>query len=140
MLGLAQGAFAASVPYTYTRTQFSKPVGLNQGMAFQFADAATKIETARLLTYSAARRKEMGLEFVKEAAMAKWWSSEVAQEVSGKAIEWMGGLGFTRETGVEKFWRDSKIVSLPLKPVAYANGGSGCDLRGNVEYSAADNR
>ena len=55
----------------------------------------------------------MGLDFVKQAAMAKWWAGEVAGEVSGKAIEWMGGLGFTRETGVEKFWRDSKIVWVP---------------------------
>lgn len=109
MLGLAEGAFSLAVPYTYSRSQFSQPVGTFQGMAFQFASAATKIETARHLTYSAARRKEMGLDFVKEAAMAKWWAGEVAGEVSGKAIEWMGGLGFTRETGVEKFWRDSKI-------------------------------
>lgn len=114
MLGLAQGAFSLAVPYTYSRTQFSQPVGTFQGMAFQFAAAATKIETARLLTYSAARRKEMGLGFAKEAAMAKWWAGEVAGEVSGKAIEWMGGAGFTRESGVEKFWRDSKIVSFCL--------------------------
>lgn len=111
MLGLAQGAFSLAVPYTYTRNQFSQPVGTFQGMAFDFARAATQIETAKLLTYNAARRKEAGLSFVKEAAMAKWWASQVAQEVSGSAIEWMGGLGFTRETGVEKFWRDSKIVS-----------------------------
>lgn len=110
MLGLAQGAFSLSVPYTYTRNQFKQPIGTFQGMAFSFADAATQIETAKLLTYNAARRKEAGLSFVKEAAMAKWWASKVAQEVSGNAIEWMGGLGFTRETGVEKFWRDSKIV------------------------------
>ncbi|KAJ7593462.1 acyl-CoA oxidase [Mycena floridula] len=109
MLGLAQGAFALSVPYTYARKQFGQPVGTFQGMAFQIAAAATKIETARLLTYNAARRKEMGLDFVKEAAMAKWWAGEVAGEVSGKAIEWMGGTGFTRESGAEKFWRDSKI-------------------------------
>lgn len=111
MIGLAQGAFDLSVPYTYTRSQFHQPIGTFQGMAFSFARAATQIESARLLTYNAARRKEAGLSFVKEAAMAKWWASKVAQEVSGEAIEWMGGLGFTRETGVEKFWRDSKIVS-----------------------------
>lgn len=112
MLGLAQGAFSLSVPYTYTRTQFSKPVGTFQSMAFSFAAAHTNITSARLLTYNAARRKENGLDFVKDAAMAKWWASKVAQEVSGSAIEWMGGVGFTRETGVEKFWRDSKIVSM----------------------------
>ncbi|KIK57301.1 hypothetical protein GYMLUDRAFT_247249 [Collybiopsis luxurians FD-317 M1] len=112
MLGLAQGAFNLAVPYTYTRNQFSQPIGTFQGMAFDFARAATQIETAKLLTYNAARRKEAGLSFVKEAAMAKWWASQVAQEVSGSAIEWMGGLGFTRETGVEKFWRDSKIGAI----------------------------
>ncbi|THU79990.1 mitochondrial acyl-CoA dehydrogenase [Dendrothele bispora CBS 962.96] len=112
MIGLAQGAFSLSVPYTYTRTQFGQPIGNFQGMAFQFAEAATEIEAARLLTYNAARRKDNGLPFVKEAAMAKWYSSQVAQSVTGKAIEWMGGLGFTRETGVEKFWRDSKIGAI----------------------------
>ncbi|KAJ8085827.1 hypothetical protein AAF712_006988 [Marasmius tenuissimus] len=112
MLGLAQGAFNLSVPYTYTRSQFGQPIGTFQGMAFQFAEAATQIEAARLLTYNAARRKETGLSFVKEAAMAKWYASQVAQKVSGSAIEWMGGLGFTRETGVEKFWRDSKIGAI----------------------------
>jgi hypothetical protein len=83
-------------------------------MAFQIAEAATRIETARLMTYNAARRKEEGKEFTKEAAMAKYWSSVVAQDVSGQAIEWAGGVGFTRETGIEKYWRDSKIVSWSL--------------------------
>jgi hypothetical protein len=113
MLGLAQGAFNAAVPYTYSRSQFGQPVGTFQGMAFQIAQAAIDIETARLLTYNAARRKEEGKAFTKEAAMAKYWSSVVAQKVSGQAIEWAGGVGFTRETGIEKFWRDSKIVSSP---------------------------
>ncbi|KAL0577561.1 hypothetical protein V5O48_004424 [Marasmius crinis-equi] len=112
MIGLAQGAFNLSVPYTYTRSQFGQPIGTFQGMAFQFAEAATQIEAARLLTYNAARRKENDLSFAKEAAMAKWYSSQVAQKVSGSAIEWMGGLGFTRETGIEKFWRDSKIGAI----------------------------
>ncbi|KIY61794.1 acyl-CoA dehydrogenase NM domain-like protein [Cylindrobasidium torrendii FP15055 ss-10] len=112
MLGLAQGAFDLAVPYTYQRKQFGQPVGTFQGMSFAFADAATQIETARLLTYNAARLKDAGRPFVKEAAMAKYWSSRVAGEVSGKAIEWMGGTGFTRESGVEKFWRDSKIGAI----------------------------
>jgi alkylation response protein AidB-like acyl-CoA dehydrogenase len=111
MVGLAQGAFNAAVPYTYSRSQFGQPVGTFQGMAFQIAQAAIDIETARLLTYNAARRKEEGKSFAKEAAMAKYWSSVIAQKVSGQAIEWTGGVGFTRETGIEKFWRDSKIVS-----------------------------
>jgi short/branched chain acyl-CoA dehydrogenase len=111
MLGLAQGAFDKAVPFTYQRQQFGQPVGTFQGMAFQIAQAAVDIETARLLTYNAARRKEEGKSFTKEAAMAKYWASVVAQRVSGQAIEWAGGVGFTRETGIEKFWRDSKIVS-----------------------------
>lgn len=111
MLGLAQGAFDKSVPYTYERKQFGQPVGTFQGMSFQIAEAAVQLETARLLTYNAARRKEEGKTFTKEAAMAKYWSSVVAQQVSGSAIEWAGGVGFTRETGIEKYWRDSKIVS-----------------------------
>lgn len=112
MLGLAQGAFDKAVPYTYTRKQFGQPVGTFQGMAFQIAQAAVEIESARLLTYNAARRKEEGKSFTKEAAMAKYWASVIAQRVSGQAIEWAGGVGFTRETGIEKYWRDSKIGAI----------------------------
>lgn len=114
MIGLAQGAFDKAVPYTYQRVQFGQPVGTFQGMAFQIAQAATDIAAARLMTYNAARRKEEGKSFVKEAAMAKLLASQVAQRVSGNAIEWAGGVGFTRETGIEKYWRDSKIVSMPF--------------------------
>ena len=114
MLGLAQGAFDKAVPYTYERKQFGQPVGTFQGMAFQIAQAAIELESARLLTYNAARRKEEGRSFTKEAAMAKYWASVVAQRVSGQAIEWAGGVGFTRETGIEKYWRDSKIVSISI--------------------------
>ncbi|KAH9970451.1 acyl-CoA oxidase [Russula compacta] len=102
MVGLAQGAFDKAVPYT----------GYFQGMAFQIAQAAIDLESARLLTYNAARRKEEGRNFTKEAAMAKYWASVIAQRVSGQAIEWAGGVGFTRETGIEKFWRDSKIGAI----------------------------
>jgi len=112
MLGLAQGAFDKAVPYTYERKQFGQAVGTFQGMAFQIAQAAIDLETARLLTYNAARRKEEGRSFTKEAAMAKYWASVVAQRVSGEAIEWAGGVGFTRETGIEKYWRDSKIGAI----------------------------
>ncbi|KAL5527053.1 hypothetical protein ACEPAG_5844 [Sanghuangporus baumii] len=112
MIGLAQGAFNKAVPYTYERKQFGQPVGTFQGMAFQIAQAATDITAARLLTYNAARRKEEGKSFTKEAAMAKLVASQVAQRVSGQAIEWAGGVGFTRETGIEKYWRDSKIGAI----------------------------
>jgi short/branched chain acyl-CoA dehydrogenase len=117
MLGLAQGAFDKAVPYTYERKQFGQPIGHFQGMQFQIAQAAIEIEAARLLTYNAARRKEEGKNFTKEAAMAKFYSSQVAQKVAGSAIEWAGGVGFTRETGIEKFWRDSKIVSHAGVPI-----------------------
>jgi len=111
MVGLAQGAFNKAVPYTYQRHQFGQPVGTFQGMAFSIAQAAIDLEAARLMTYNAARRRDEGKPFTKEAAMAKYLASVVAQKVSGQAIEWAGGIGFTRETGIEKFWRDSKIVS-----------------------------
>lgn len=149
MLGLAQGAFDKAVPYTFERKQFGQAIGTFQGMQHQMAKAAIEIETARLLTYNAARRKEEGLPFTREAAMAKYWASVVAQNVSGQAIEWVGGIGFTRETGLEKFWRDSKIVRtmiarvivserLELKPPFPSFPGR--DLRGNLEHPAADNR
>lgn len=112
MVGLAQGAFDKAVSYTYQRQQFGKPVGEFQGMQFQFADAHVEIEAARLLTYNAARLKEEGKPFTEMAAMAKLFSSQVAQSASGSAIEWCGGVGFTRETGIEKYWRDSKIGAI----------------------------
>ncbi|WRT67972.1 uncharacterized protein IL334_004946 [Kwoniella shivajii] len=112
MIGLAQGAFDKSLTYAYQRKQFGKPVGEFQGMGFQFADVATEIEAARLLTYNAARLKEEGRTFTKEAAMAKYYASVVAQKATGNAIEWAGGQGFVREVGLEKYWRDSKIGAI----------------------------
>jgi len=144
MLGLAQGAFDKAVPYTYERKQFGQPVGTFQGMAFQIAQAAIDLETARLLTYNAARRKEEGRSFTKEAAMAKYWASVVAQRVSGQAIEWAGGVGFTRETGIEKFWRDSKIVSPSVASRASflidTLPRSGRYLRRDFQHSTTDHR
>ena len=95
--------------YAYERKQFGKPVGDFQGMGFQFADVATEIEAARLMTYNAARLKEEGRPFFIQAAMAKYYASNVAAKASGMAIEWAGGMGFVRETGLEKYWRDSKV-------------------------------
>lgn len=110
-------------------------------MAFQIAQAAVEIETARLLTYNAARLKEEGANFTKEAAMAKYWSSVVAQKVAGSAIEWAGGVGFTREAGIEKYWRDSKIVSIQfISLVLGLTGCSGCYLRRNLKYSTPNYR
>jgi hypothetical protein len=141
MVGLAQGAFAKAVPYTYERKQFGQPVGTFQGMQHQLARAAVDIDAARLLTYNAARRKDAGLPFAREAAAAKLYASECAQRVAGGAIEWAGGVGFTRETGIEKFWRDSKIVRAARGGVgACADVHTGRDIRGHVEHPAADDR
>jgi short/branched chain acyl-CoA dehydrogenase len=81
-------------------------------MQHQYAQVATEIEASRLLTYNAARLKQEGKDFIKEAAMAKLYSSQVAEKTASKAIEWMGGVGFTREFPVEKFYRDAKIGSI----------------------------
>jgi short-chain 2-methylacyl-CoA dehydrogenase len=81
-------------------------------MQHQYAQAAVEIEAARHLVYNAARRKMAGLPFVKEAAMAKLYASQVAERTSSQAIEWMGGVGFTKDVPVEKFWRDSKVGAI----------------------------
>lgn len=112
MIGLAQGAYDIALPYLFQRKQFGQPIGSFQAMQHQYAQIATEIEAARLLTYNAARLKEEGKSFIKEAAMAKLYSSQVAERSASKAIEWMGGIGFTRETGVEKFYRDAKIGAI----------------------------
>ena len=112
MLGIAQGAFDVTLPYLFERKQFGSRIGDFQGMQHQYAQAAVDIEAARLLTYNAARRKMAGLPFAMEAAMAKLNASQVAERVSSKCIEWMGGVGFTKEYPQEKFWRDSKIGAL----------------------------
>ncbi len=109
MLGIAQGAFDYALGYIQERKQFSKPIGDFQGVQFQYARMATEIEAARLLVYNAARLKDAGQPFVKEAAMAKLSASEVAERSASLAIELLGGVGFTRDYPVEKFYRDAKI-------------------------------
>ncbi len=109
MIGLAQGSFDAAVAYIKEREQFGKPVSSFQGMQFQIAQLATEIEAARLLVYNTARLKGAGKNFIKQAAMAKLMSSQVAQKVSSAVIDLYGGNGFTKEYPVEKFYRDSKI-------------------------------
>lgn len=109
MVGLAQGVFDHAVKYTLERTAFKQKIFDFQGMQHQIAEIATKIETARLLVYNAARLREAGLPYVKEAAMAKYHAGEVAVQAANKAIEWMGGVGFTKDYPVEKYLRDSKI-------------------------------
>ncbi|RHZ84808.1 hypothetical protein Glove_74g26 [Diversispora epigaea] len=112
MIGLAQGAFDSALPYLFERKAFGNYIGEFQGMQHQYAQIATEIEAARLLTYNAARMKQEGKDFVKEAAFAKLYSSQIAEKAASKSIEWMGGVGFTREFPVEKFYRDAKIGSI----------------------------
>ncbi|MBX3128952.1 MAG: acyl-CoA dehydrogenase [Polyangiaceae bacterium] len=109
MLGLAQGAFDFAMGYMAERKQFGKPIIEFQGMEFQYAQVATEIEAARLMVYNAARLKDAGQPFVKEAAMAKLFSSQVAERAASLCVEFLGGVGFTREYPVEKFFRDAKI-------------------------------
>tara|TARA_B110000208_G_scaffold30264_1_gene39826 strand:+ start:270 stop:1418 length:1149 start_codon:yes stop_codon:yes gene_type:complete len=112
MVGVAQGAFDATMPYLWQRKQFGTLIGDFQGMQHQVAQVATEIEAARVLVYNAARLKEAGRPFIKEAAMAKLYSSQVAEKTASKCIEWLGGVGFTKELPVEKFFRDCKIGSI----------------------------
>ncbi|KAI4184711.1 MAG: hypothetical protein LQ346_006055 [Caloplaca aetnensis] len=113
MTGLALGAWETAARYVWNdRKQFGQLVGEFQGMQHQLAQAWTEISAARALVYNAARKKEAGEEFVRDAAMAKLFSSQVAGRVSGSAIEWMGGMGFVREGIAEKMWRDSKIGAI----------------------------
>ncbi|KAM6951429.1 short/branched chain specific acyl-CoA dehydrogenase, mitochondrial [Aplochiton taeniatus] len=112
MLGLAQGCFDQAVPYTRQRMQFGKRIFDFQGMQHQIAHVATQIEATRLLTYNAARLKEAGRPFIKEACMAKYFASEVATLTTSKCIEWMGGVGFTKDYPVEKYYRDCKIGTI----------------------------
>uniref|UniRef100_A0A5S6QIQ6 Short/branched chain specific acyl-CoA dehydrogenase, mitochondrial n=1 Tax=Trichuris muris TaxID=70415 RepID=A0A5S6QIQ6_TRIMR len=112
MIGISQGCVDRTIPYLKERKQFGQRLFDFQGMQHQLADACTKIEAARLLTYNAARLNEAGLPFVKEAAMAKLYSSQVAGETTSRCVEWMGGNGFTKEYPVEKYYRDCKIGAI----------------------------
>ena len=112
MVGIAQGAFEAALKYTAEREQFGQSINNFQAIQFQLAEMAVDIEAARLLVYNAARRKDAGQPFLKEAAMAKLYSSRVAEKVSSVAIELYGGYGYVKDYPVEKFWRDSKIGAI----------------------------
>jgi alkylation response protein AidB-like acyl-CoA dehydrogenase len=112
MLGIAQGAYEAALNYTAERTQFGQQINNFQGVQFQLAEMAVEIEAARLLVYNSARLKDAGKPFVKEAAIAKLYSSRVAEKVSSKAIELYGGYGYVKDYPVEKYWRDSKIGAI----------------------------
>ncbi|XP_062859581.1 short/branched chain specific acyl-CoA dehydrogenase, mitochondrial isoform X1 [Trichomycterus rosablanca] len=112
MLGLAQGCFDHTIPYTRQRVQFGKRIFDFQGMQHQISHVATQLEAARLLTYNAARLREAGRPFIKEACMAKYFAAEVATLTTSKCIEWMGGVGFTKDYPIEKYYRDCKIGTI----------------------------
>ncbi|MBM3763473.1 MAG: acyl-CoA dehydrogenase [Acidobacteria bacterium] len=109
MVGLAQGALDHAVSYAKQRKQFGKPIGDFQGVQFALAECAVEIEAARLLVYNAARLRDAGLEFVQQAAMAKYYASTIAENVASRAVEVFGGAGFSKEYPVEKLYRDAKI-------------------------------
>ncbi len=112
MIGIARGALECSLRYTTERQQFGKSINEFQGLQFQLAEMATELEAARLMVYNAARMKDARQNFVKEAAMAKLFSSRAAERITSKAIEMYGGYGFVKDYPVEKFWRDSKIGAI----------------------------
>ena len=109
MIGLARGALDHAVAYAKERKQFGKAIGEFQGVQFELAKMAVELEAARLLVYNAARLRDAGMPFVTEAAMAKYYSSEIAEKVASKAIEVFGGVGITKDYPVEKLYRDAKI-------------------------------
>jgi len=112
MIGVARGAWEAAIKYAQERKQFGKAISEFQAIQFQLAQMATEIEAARLMVYNAARMKDAGMNFVKEAAMTKLYASQVAERVTSLAIEVYGGYGFTKDYPVEKYWRDSKIGAI----------------------------
>jgi butyryl-CoA dehydrogenase/short/branched chain acyl-CoA dehydrogenase len=109
MLGLARGAWEHALKYSQERKQFGKAISDFQGIQFQLAQMATEIEAARMMVYNAARMKDAGMNFVKEAAMTKLFASQVAERVASLAVEIFGGYGFSKDYPVEKYFRDAKI-------------------------------
>ena len=112
MIGVAQGALEAAIAYIKERRQFGKAIAEFQGVQFQIAQMATDIEAARLLVYNAARLKEAGEPFAQQAAMAKLFSSQVADRVTSQCLELFGGYGYSKEYPAEKFYRDAKIGTI----------------------------
>ncbi|MBS1783774.1 MAG: acyl-CoA dehydrogenase family protein [Bacteroidetes bacterium] len=111
-LGIAKGAYEASLQYAKERHQFDQPIANFQAIAFKLADMATKIEVAELLIYQAADMKNRHVPMTKESAMAKYYASEVAVQVSTEAVQIFGGYGYTKDFPVEKFYRDSKLCTI----------------------------
>ena len=111
-LGTAQGAFARALEYSQEREAFGKSINNFQGVSFKLSDMATQIEAARHLVYYAAWKKDQGLPVIREAAMAKLFSSETAMQVTTEAIQVLGGYGYIKEYDVERFFRDAKILEI----------------------------
>lgn len=111
-LGIAKGAYEASVKYAKEREQFGKPIGQFQAIGFKLADMATKIEAAELLLYQAAYLKNTHQNLTKESAIAKYYASEIACEVANEAVQIFGGYGYTKDFPVEKFYRDAKLCTI----------------------------
>jgi alkylation response protein AidB-like acyl-CoA dehydrogenase len=109
MLGLAEGAWGHAVRYAKERRQFGKPIAEFQAVQFTIANMATEIEAAKLMVYNAARLKDAGQPYVREAAMAKLFASQVAEGVASQCVEIFGGNGFVREYPAEKYYRDAKV-------------------------------
>lgn len=112
MIGLARGAFDTAMSHMLERKQFGQRVADFQGLQFQYAEVATRLEAARLMVYNAARLKDAGQPYTKQAAMAKLYSSQTAEYVASKCVEFHGGVGFTKEFPAEKFYRDAKIGTI----------------------------
>jgi len=111
-IGIAKGCFDIAMPYLNDRTQFGTKLADFQGMEHQYAQIATEIHAAEVMTYNACRMKENNIPFVKEASMVKLFASQVAEKAASKSIEWLGGVGFTQELLAEKFFRDCKVGSI----------------------------
>jgi len=111
-LGIAQGAMDETIKYTKERKQFGKPIAKFQNTQFQLADMETKVQASRLLVRSASFKKDQGLSYTVDAAMAKLFAAETAMEVTTKAIQFHGGYGYTREYPVERMFRDAKITEI----------------------------
>ena len=130
-VGIAQGAYDASVPYAQTRQQFGKPIGSFQGVAFMIADMATEIEAARALVWKAAWLKDQERDFSLTAAQAKLFASEVSSRVTNAAIQVHGGYGYVTEYPVERYLRDAKLTeigegTIQVQRLVIARRSSGC--------------
>jgi alkylation response protein AidB-like acyl-CoA dehydrogenase len=111
-VGLAQGAFEAALKHSKLRRQFGRPISEFQAIQFKLADMAASIDAARLMTFRAAHLKDAGARVTKESAMAKLYASEVAVSVASEAVQTLGGYGFIKDFGVEKFYRDVKLCTI----------------------------